>query len=207
MKTRRFRITAFIDVPFDHDLHFSENELEALISKRLSGNGITVDYVEASKQPLDEIHDYYGDDLEDITEFEHPVGFIAPDGKFYGCESSDFSLAHIALAEEVWEHYKDVVSENNPDCKFISTGKGLDFDLEHWGFIKVRDGKLHYYTNSENVKYWTDAQVETVYKYIKHYCDTYKTKFPLGDWKTKRVTASQFKQMDKFAILECFGLV
>ncbi len=180
----------YIDVPFDYDKHYTESEFENMITSKVEESGVYVSDVETAKEPLTEVHDYYGEDHEDIINFKNPVGFIAPDGLFYGCNSSDFSLAHLALAKEVWSYY-------TKDSQNIL--KKYDKCIEHH--------KIDVYPLPKEEKpiYWTDAQRETMMRYMKKVENEGDLILFDGPFLHKRIRSSEFAQMDKFAIVKCFG--
>ena len=195
MNSRRFRATVWLSIPIDVNSHYTEDKLEDEINETLytKFNCDNID-CEVSKEPLDEVS-------EDITKFDEPSGFIAPDGKFYGMNSDELTLAHMALAEEVYEFYKDKFDIKN------RTGYGIDFDLERNGFIKIRDNKVIYWvTDDENPIYWTKEQCDTVLNYIRHMESLSNCVVFSNGAHNFDVTSSQFSQMDKFSILKKFGL-
>ena len=95
MNSRRYKVSIYLDIPFDFNNHLSSDELGKVIENKLSETfRNSIIEVECSKQPLPEIHDIEyidNNDMEDILSFKHPVGFIAPDGLFYGMESNELS--------------------------------------------------------------------------------------------------------------------
>ena len=190
MKTRRFKATVWLEIPLKYNEYYSQYKIEDKIQESLQNTLKASVDVEAFKEPIEEVAD-------DITSFDNPVGFIAPDGNFYGANSNDLSLAHLALANEVWEAYKDKIDKKN------FSGAGIDFDLERMGFIKIRENEVHYYVPyKEPPTYWTEAQCATMLKYIEHI----ETLYHWVSFGGHKVTSHMFKQMDKFAIMKLFEL-
>lgn len=192
MKTRRFRATVWLEIPLKYNEHYSQDKLEDKIQKTLQDTLDAHVDIEVSKEPIEEVAD-------NITLFNDPVGFIAPDGNFYGLNSNDLSLAHLTLANEVWEAYKDKIEEKD------FSGYGIDFDLERMGFIKIRGNEVHYYVPYKKLPiYWTEAQCTTILKYIEHI--EKDTPYHCVSFGGHKVTSYMFKQMDKFAIIKLFEL-
>ena len=90
---------------------------------------------------------------DEVEEYKKPVGYLAPDGKFYVIESDEDGLAHLALAPLVYDIYTDTI-----DHRFICSTCGIDYDLEKAGFIKV-----HQY----NVRYFSHCPVNTIDGWIE----------------------------------------
>ena len=208
MKSRRFKVEMFIDVPISPN-GCTEEQTEKLIEQTLSEYGCFVDINICEKEPLENVHkDFQGnelsfeDDVNDISHFEDPIGFIAPDGKFYGCAENDISLAHICLSNEIYDTYRDYIHTNLP----YSNYHNLDFELEACGFIKVRGNRLYYYTGTDKIFYWTAEQIETVKRYIR--TQELKCNKKVGFVKTNTdvvfVSYGTFIQMDKISIIKIF---
>lgn len=218
MYSREFKITLTVSIPLSSDYKCTEDQAETLVQSSLHDAGIESNIIDIDKVPIEYVHkDYYGDDYdieddpEDITKFEGPTGYIAPDGKFYGGNSAYDSFMHIMMAQEVYDSYKDKIDTSI--CRRSSGG--IDYDLERWGFIKVRDSDICYYVPYEKegkIVYWTDEQRATVLRYMKHYEKltydqvgrAYQIRFRDACGHTTPVSASKFAQMDKFAIIKCF---
>lgn len=208
MNTRRYKVTCYIEVPIKFGQSIkSESDMENLISEKLFEEGLYAD-VEVDKMPLpDELEEPYGEHVEDITDFESPVGFIAPDGKFYGMEDGIEGLAHLALAHEIYEYYKDIVGD------YKRSSYGIDYDLESMGFIKIHGCTIRYSFHSSHPKYWTDAQKSTVYRYMKemeerdskieHFHGPSIDFDGIGD-NSGLKWSHEFRQMDDIAIMSCF---
>jgi len=207
MKTRRYKVTMYVDVPlFNDNLHIkNEKTMEKYLTDKLGEDDIHGEF-EISKAPLpSEINGDIYYDPENITDFEHPVGYIAPDGLFYGVEEDVDPLVHIALARELYQYYKDVYPDRD-DPAILE----IDESLEHMGFIKIHDSTCRYYTKPKNPVYWTDKQNETVYKWMKHMENTTYVGISrpcklegIGN-NSGYYWSSEFRQMDKFAVMNCF---
>lgn len=215
MYTREFKITMKVSLPISSEYSCDEDTITTLVESALNDSGMNAEIWEVDEVPLEYVHkDYYGEDLnpeddpEDITKFPDATGYICPDGKFYGGSAEYDSFMHVAIAKEVWKAYKDSIDTSL--CTHSSTG--LDYDLERWGFIKIRDGEICYYVppvREGKITYWTDAQRETVLRYMKFFekyhkdCNAYVMFSDACGHKTS-IPASKFAQMDKFAIIKCF---
>lgn len=143
MYRRKYKITLTIDAPISDKYGMDEDSIADLLKAYLKVHNPEI--FEISKQPLEEIHEDWQDgplnpedDPEDITKFPNAVGYIVPDGKFYGGEDGYDPLMHVLYAKEVWEAYKDKISENTIRTYGHSSG-GLDYDLERWGFDSSSD--------------------------------------------------------------------
>jgi len=206
MKTRRYKVTMYVDVPlFNDDLHIKKDkDLEKYLTDKLSADDISAE-MEIEKLPLpSEVNgDIYR--TEDITSFEHPVGYIAPDGIFYGVEEDTDPLVHVAIARELYQYYKDIYPDRD-DPAILE----IDETLEHMGFIKIHDSVCRYYTKPRNPIHWTIEQKLTVCKWMEHmenhtYAGIRKPcHFDGIGANAGYYSLSEFKAMDLFAILGCF---
>lgn len=213
MYRRKYKITLTIDVPISGAYSMDEDSIADTVKLYLKTHNPEI--FEISKQPLEEIHDDWQggllspeDDPEDITKFPNAVGYIAPDGKFYGGEDGYDPLMHVLYAKEVWEAYKDKISEDIIRTYGYSSG-GLDYDLERWGFIKVRSGEIRYYVPYRGTTPaipWTREQCNTVMRYIKsseNTCNcgiTFKSQCGHGTY----VSSKDFAKMSDADIINCF---
>lgn len=174
MYRRKFKVTLTVDVPISNSYKMDADGIESLLKSYLEN--LNPEIFDIDKEPLENIHnDWQGeplkpvDDPEDITNFPDAVGYIAPDGKFYGGNVNYDPLMHILYAKEVWEAYKDKIDNDVIRTYGYSSG-GIDFDLERWGFIKVRQSEIRYYVPFDKITppiLWTSAQCNTVMRYIK----------------------------------------
>lgn len=199
MKTRRFRVTTFIELPFNYNKHWTEDKLAAHIEKLLKDDKLleTRDvYVEADKEPLIDIHNDPSE--EDICSFAWPAGYVAPDGKFYGMESKDCGLCHLSLSNEIYEYYSSIIDFKQ------SSKTTIEGMLEDMGFIKIHGLDIYYWFYLyDKPKYWTDEQIDTIYRYMKHVEETHKTCVRFYGYGP--VKAHEFRQMDKVAIMQKFS--
>ena len=152
------------------------------------------------------ISDPGSDNPED---FEYPVGFIAPDGKFYLVDGDTDGLAHLHLAPFVKELYEQKGILDN--LHMFNSGLSLDYTLERAGFVKVHKYDIRYIAhfhiggsiNGEPVYTpdLTDAQIQSIIRYGK-----------LFNWEgvvfvnDKRVPLSTIAQADKLCLRNIFGL-
>lgn len=213
MYRRKYKITLTIDVPISNKYGMDEDSIAHSVKECLREHNPEI--FEISKQPLEEIHDDWQgcplspeDDPEDITKFQNAVGYIAPDGKFYGGEEGYDPLMHVLYAKEVWEAYKDKISEHTIRTYGYSSS-GLDYDLERWGFIKVRSMELRYYVpcrGTAPVIPWTSAQCKTVMRYIKmrEKTQNYGVDFVSQCGNRTYVGSKEFAKMGDAAIINCF---
>ena len=213
MYRRKYKITLTIDVPISDKYGMDEDSIADFVKAYLKVHNPEI--FEISKQPLEEIHDDWQgghlnpeDDPEDITKFQNAVGYIAPDGKFYGGENGYSPLMHMLYAKEVWEAYKDKINENTIRTYEYSCS-GLDYDLERWGFIKVRSMELHYYVpyhGSAPAIPWTTAQCNTVMRYIKMFEKTRNcsVSFVSQCGHGTYVSSKDFAKMNDADIINCF---
>ena len=197
--TRRLaKVTLYLDVPSE----YGEGTLEQDIEHKLSELGIDMTVPSETI-----VSDPGSDNPED---FEYPVGFIAPDGKFYLVDGDTDGLAHIHLAPFVKELYEQKGMLDNLHMFFYS-GLSLDYTLERAGFVKVHKYDIRYVahfalyggTNDEPVYTpdLTDAQIQSIVRYGK-----------LFNWEgdvfinEKRVPLSTIAQADKLCLRNIFSL-
>ena len=197
--TRRLaKVTLYLDVPSE----YREGTLEQDIEHKLSELGIDITGPSETM-----ISDPGSDNPED---FEEPVGFIAPDGKFYLVESRTDALAHLHLAEFVKNLYQEKGMLNNL-YRYYDAGYSLDYVLERVGFVKVHGLDIRYIAhfriggsiNGEPVctPDLTDAQIKSIIRYGKlfnHEGDVF-----VND---KRVPLSTIAQADLFCLRNIFDI-
>ena len=196
--TRRLaKVTLYLDVPSE----YGEGTLEHDIEHKLSELGINMTGPSETM-----ISDPGSDNPED---FEYPVGFIAPDGKFYLVDDDTDGLAHLHLAPFVKELYEQKGILDN--LHMFNSGLSLDYTLERAGFVKVHKYDIRYIAhfhiggsiNGEPVYTpdLTDAQIQSIIRYGK-----------LFNWEgvvfvnDKRVPLSTIAQADKLCLRNIFGL-
>ena len=213
MYNRKFKVTLTVEVPISDSYPMNPDGIETLLETYL--DGLHPEIFEINKEPLENIHKDWtecelepSEDNEDITNFPDPVGFIAPDGKFYGGNVGYDPLMHILYAKEVWEAYKDKINENTIKKYGYSNG-GLDYDLERWGFIKIRPNEVIYYVPYEKTIppiLWTKEQCATVMRYIEKTKEIYNCGVKFKDicGKSTYVTKEKFAKMSDADIINCF---
>jgi len=129
-KKRYAKVTLYLEVPSNYeDEDHLASDVAAFIDENLKGFTTTA--------PAEAIMSEPGSD--DIDNFCEPVGYLAPDGKFYIIESEEDGLAHLSLAPLVERTYRDTI-----DCRLMGSTYGLDYDLEKAGFIKVHCSDIRY---------------------------------------------------------------
>ena len=198
--TRRLaKITLYLDVPSENDEETLERDIEDKLSEL---NIITTGPSETM------ISEPGSDNPED---FEYPVGFIAPDGKFYLIDGRTNGLAHLYLADFVKNLYESKGMLKNL-CRYYDTGLSFDYVLEHAGFVKVHNYDIRYiahfhlggHTIDDEPVYTpdlTDAQIKSIVRYGK-----------LFNWEgdvfvnDRRVPLSKIAQADTFCLREIFDI-
>jgi hypothetical protein len=193
-KKRYAKATIYLEVPEDLDDEYKvESEIERLLDYgQLYFTG-----------PADVMVSECGSD--EPEKFIAPVGYIAPDGKFYLMESSECGLAHIELAPLMLKLY----GEELDNILLYSSGVSIDYGLERAGFVKVHQFDIRYLAHfqagfGDNERYTpdiTDAQLESILRYCKLW--NYDG---CVDVNGKRVKVSAIKQADKLALRKIFSL-
>jgi hypothetical protein len=107
---------------------------------------------------------------DDQSKFKNPVGFLAPDGKFFLIETEENGLAHLALAKRVHDLYEPTIAER-------IYGVSYEQWLENAGFIKVHCSEVRYFANKHYSGFWdqpdvrtpkvTEQQRKALYEYFK----------------------------------------
>ena len=185
---RLAKVTLYLDVPSEYGEGTLEHDID------ITGPSDTM------------ISDPGSDNPED---FEYPVGFIAPDGKFYLVDGDTDGLAHLHLAPFVKELYEQKGILDN--LHMFNSGLSLDYTLERTGFVKVHKYDIRYIAhfhiggsiNGEPVYTpdLTDAQIQSIIRYGE-----------LFNWEgvvfvnDKRVPLSTIAQADKLCLRNIFGL-
>jgi hypothetical protein len=133
------------------------------IENILSNNG----YVPTSEGEIN-LSPIFDDDIE---QYEKPVGYLAPDGKFYVIESDEDGLAHLQVSRVVYNKYIGT--------RYMSYGRyGVSFEdtLDKNGFIKVHEKDIRYFVHIPLNPYSDDplrspdptqAQIDALIKYAK----------------------------------------
>lgn len=197
--TRRLaKVTLYVNIPSD----YNESTLDMTINHKLNEIGI---YQTGPSETM--ISEPGSDNPED---FEYPVGFIAPDGKFYLVDGRTDRLAHLNLAEFVKNLYKEKGMLSNLD-RYYDTGYSLDYVLEHAGFVKVHNLDIRYIAhfriggsiNNEHIYTpdLTDAQIKSIIRYGKLF--NYEGDVFVND---KRVPLSTIVHADLFCLRNIFSI-
>lgn len=193
-RTRFAKVTMYLEVPSG----YTEDTLSDAIEKHVSTmEGVT------TTSWSDVIMSKPGSD--DPADFKEPVGFIAPDGRFFLMESAENGLAHLELAETVYNVYK-----NDIDMRLLNSSSGmtLDYGLERAGFVKVHMYDIRYLAHFCAV--WgfgedvytpdlTEEQRDAIVRYGK-LCNLGGDVFVNG----KRTALSTIRNADKLALRKIF---
>lgn len=194
-KKRYAKATIYLEVPEDLDDECKvEREIERLLDYgQLYFTG-----------PADVMVSECGSD--EPEKFINPVGYIAPDGKFYLMESSECGLAHLELAPLMLKLYGEVLD----NILLYGSGMSIDYGLERAGFVKVHQFDIRYLAHfqagfGDNERYTPDitgAQLESILRYCKLW--NYDGCINVNE---KRVKVSTIKQADKLALRKIFSLI
>ena len=196
--TRRLaKVTLYLDVPSE----YREGTLEQDIEHKLSELGIDM------TSPSETMVSDPGSD--NPKDFEEPVGFIAPDGKFYLVDGDTDGLAHLHLAPFVKELYEQKGILDN--LNMFNSGLSLDYTLERAGFVKVHKYDIRYvahfalYEGANDEPVYTpdltDAQIKSIIRYGKLF--NYEGDVFVND---KRVPLSTIAQADLFCLRNIFDI-
>ena len=161
-KTRLAKVELYLEVPTqDGETVLGEDGTLGLIEKALEKEGIT--FTSFGDINLSPVFD------DNLNNHEKPVGYLAPDGKFYVIESDEDGLAHLGLAPLVANVY---------DVHQKYSSLGIDHELELQGFIKVHEHAIRYFSGvpynpyAENVIESpdpTEEQKKSLVEYIKKF--------------------------------------
>lgn len=193
-KKRYAKATIYLEVPEELDDEYKvESEIERLLDYgQLHFTG-----------PAEVMVSECGSD--EPENFDKPVGYIAPDGKFYLMESAENGLAHIELAPLMLKLYGDELD----NTLLYGSGMSIDYGLEKAGFVKVHCFDIRYLAHfqvgfGDNERYTpdiTDAQLESILRYCKLW--NYDGEVYVNE---KRTEVSKIKQADKLALRKIFSL-
>lgn len=200
---KRFaKVTLYLEVPTT----FNEGSLESYFNKVVDDK-LHDDKI-VSTAPCEVMISEPGSDNPE--DFENPVGFIAPDGKFYLVESSSSRLAHLELAPFVEQLYRDKGMLD--DVYLYRCGMTLDYELERAGFVKVHKYSVRYFAHMYVGKDYktrediyspdlTQAQIDAIVRYGQLHGDR-------GDIFVNGTRKSVFdiRQADKLSIRKIFSL-
>lgn len=201
--SRRFaKVTLYLEVPSTFNEGSLENYVNKVIDDKLFDDKIV------STAPCEVMISEPGSD--DPEDFESPVGFIAPDGKFYLVESSTSGLAHLELAPFVEQLYRDKGMLD--DMYLYRCGMTLDYELERAGFVKVHKYDVRYFAHMNVGKNYktgqdvyspdlTQAQIDSIVRYGKEH--GYEgCVFVNGT----QMEISKIKQADELSLRKIFSL-
>lgn len=164
-KTRLARVTLYLEVPTQGA---AENVL---------GEEGTLNLIESALKSKDICFTSYGDiNLspifdDDIEQYKKPVGYLAPDGKFYVIESDEDGLAHLQVSRVVYNKY--IGTRYMPHGRY---GASFEDTLDKNGFIKVHENDIRYFVHIPLNPYSDDplrspdptqAQIDALIKYAK----------------------------------------
>ena len=142
---------------------------------------------------------------DNVFSYKRPVGYLAPDGKFYVIEEEENGLAHLEVSRVVYNKYMPT--------RYIQMnrlGRSFEDTLERNGFIKVHVQDIRFFahlyikkdllTGEENyTPDPTSAQICALIEYCKHF-NLDGVNFING----KRFDLNILKGGDKLAIRKLF---
>lgn len=164
-KRRLAKVTLYLEVPTvnpETNTWYTEDELCKCIENNLPDGFDTTSWSDIIMSDIE------GDDPAD---FDKPVGYLAPDGKFFLIETEENGLAHLALACRVHDLYEPTITER------IYGGGKYEHWLENAGFIKIHCSEVHYFANKRYHGFYdqpnaitpkvTEQQRQALYDYFK----------------------------------------
>ena len=164
-KTRLAKVELYLEVPTQGGAEnvLGEEGTLKLIESTLEAKGIRfTSYGDINLSPI------YDDDIE---RYEKPVGYLAPDGKFYVIESDEDGLAHLQVSRVVYNKY--IGTQYMPHGRY---GVSFEDTLDKNGFIKVHEKDIRYFVRIPLNPYSNDtlmspdptqAQVDALIKYAR----------------------------------------
>ena len=163
-KRRLAKVTLYLEVPAvneETETWYTEDELCEQIEDNLPEGFVTTSWSDIN------ISDIEGDDQ---SKFKNPVGYLAPDGKFFFIETEENGLAHLALARRVHDLYEPTFTER-------IYGASYEQWLDNAGFIKIHCSEVRYFANRHYSGFYdqpyirtpkvTEQQRESLIKYFK----------------------------------------
>lgn len=163
-KRRLAKVTLYLEVPAvneETETWYTEDELCKQIEDNLPEGFVTTSWSDIN------ISDIEGDDQ---SKFKNPVGYLAPDGKFFFIETEENGLAHLALARRVHDLYEPTITER-------IYGTSYEQWLDNAGFIKIHCSEVRYFANRHYSGFYnqpnvrtpkvTEQQRESLIKYFK----------------------------------------
>lgn len=165
-KTRLAKVELYLEVPTtDGDKVYGEYGTLDLIERILHSSGIeTTGPGEINLSPIFD---------DDINNYKNPVGYLAPDGKFYVIESSENGLAHLEISRVVYAKY--IGTQYMPHGRY---GVSFEDTLDKNGFIKVHEKDIRYHVHiplnpySDNPNYSPDPtqeQIDALIDYVRRF--------------------------------------
>ena len=147
-KRRLAKVTLYLEVPAvneETETWYTEDELCEQIEDNLPEGFVTTSWSDIN------ISDIEGDNQ---SKFKNPVGYLAPDGKFFFIETEENGLAHLALARRVHDLYAPTFTER-------IYGVTYEQWLDNAGFIKIHCSEVRYFANRHYSGYWDQPDVRT----------------------------------------------
>lgn len=171
-KRRLAKVTMYLEVPAvnpETETWYTEDDLCKCIEDNLPEGFETTSWSDIN------ISDIESDDPAD---FEKPVGYLAPDGKFFLIETEEDGLAHLSLARRVHDLYEPTFTER------IYSGGKYEYWLENAGFIKVHCGDIRYFANKHYSGFYDQPNARTPFvteqqrEALIHYFTVHKELIP-----------------------------
>jgi len=141
----------------------------------------------------------------DLKRMVHPVGYLAPDGRWFLIESDENGLAHLYLSDLVYKEYEAYIKANRIYIFDVES------DLEHAGFIKVHESDVRYYAQASYSGYYdqkgcktpkvNDIQRKRLCEYARLF--GYRGKIAINE-AYNEFSAYELKQMDDLALQKVF---
>lgn len=199
---RRFaKVTLYLEVPSLKETEYgrvefmSDDEIANMVEDCIVSN---CSEIQPTSFPDIMLSDIEGDNPED---FDKPVGYLAPDGRFFLIESDENGLAHIHLSYRVYQLYSDLING--------VFGTSLENKLEKAGFVKVHTLDVRYYSRMQYAGFYSDnddekrytpriteAQQESLLRYFDYIMEKEFPEYKYVSINNHLVERSKIKQMD-----------
>lgn len=200
---RMAKVTLYLEVPAvnpETETWYTPDELCKKIEDNLPEGFETTSWSDIN------ISEIEGDDQ---SNFKNPVGYLAPDGKFFLIETEENGLAHLSLARRVHDLYEPTFTER------IYSGGKYEQWLENAGFIKIHCSEVHYFANKKYSGFYnqpdsrtpkvSEKQRKALYEYFKSHknfahiasinnYNTCRKNIPITKW-LKEADDIQFQKM------------
>lgn len=168
-KTRLARVTLYLEVPTQDangNIQDENGTLSSIETILFNKGYIPTSSGEVNLSPI--FDDY-------VYTYKRPVGYLAPDGRFYVIEEEENGLAHLEVSRVVYYIYS-----RTQYIQMNRLGGSFETTLEKNGFIKVHVQDIRYFahlyigknafTGEENyTPDPTPAQVRALIDYCKHF--------------------------------------